>query len=145
MKNITRYLTLVAAALAAPLQAQVTVVAPTAVIYNSVTSNLPVSSVTIDCSKQQNIAVEWTIQCNGAGTDLCGISFYGLAVPGSRSSAPINTGFMMAVAANGTTPVIVSTNFDTKGFSRLDVGYITNGVAGLLTNTIRYTVKRNAP
>ena len=149
--KITFILTLAASLFAASVQqanAQVVEVTPTggASIYDSVASNLAVGTFSIDCSKQQNISVQWTVQLAGAGTETHGIRFVGLVVPGTRpSNANLQDGYYMAVAANGTTPVIVTTNFNVKGFSRLDCTYMTNGTAALATNTVKYWVKRDAP
>ena len=139
-------ITILAGALfALAAQAQNIITLPTAVIYNSVNSNMPANTLAIDCSKQQNIAVEWTLTINGAGTDACTLSFYPQAIPGTRATTPHINGFEMTIAANGTTPVVVCTNFAVKGWARLDVGVMNNGVAGLATNVIKYAVKPNAP
>ncbi len=83
---------------------------------------------------------------NGAGTEVHGVRFIGLADPAVRPTTPtLGDGFSMAIAANGTTPVIVQTNFNCKGYSRLDCYYLTNGTAGLATNFFKYAVKANAP
>ncbi len=150
MKKILSIITLAAALFAVSVQhvqAQLVDYTPTPfVVYNSVASNLPVASISIDCTAQQNIAVEWTLQMNGAGTEVHGIRFIGIAEPGVRPTTPtLADGFYMATAANGTTPVIVQTNFNVKGFSRLDCYYMTNGTAQLATNSVKAWVKRNAP
>lgn len=151
MKNLLSILTLAAAVCAVsvqPVSAQTVEATPTggAVIYNSVASNLPVSTVTIDCSGQKEVAVQWTLTLNGAGTDVHGIRFIPICEPGTRPSTPtLADGFSMAIAANGTTPVIVATNFTVKGWTRLDCYYMTNGTAALATNVVKYRVKKNAP
>ncbi len=150
MKKILSIITLAAALFAVSVQqtqAQVADYTPTPyVIYNSVASNLPLASISIDCTAQQNIAVEWTLQLNTAGTEVHGIRFIGEAIPGVRPTTPtLADGFYIATAANGTTPVVIHTNFNVKGYSRLECLYMTNGTAGLATNTVRAWVKRNAP
>lgn len=148
MKNILTILTLAAAVVVASVQTASAQIADagTAVIFNSVTSNHPVGTISIDCSKQQNVALQWTLTLNGAGTEVHGVRFVGITEPGVRPSSPsLADGYYMAIAANGTTPVIVATNFNTKGFSRLDCTYMTNGTAALATNNVKYWFKRNAP
>ncbi len=151
MKHILTILALAASLFAASVQqsaAETLVdVAPAGVVvYNSVTTNNPVGTISIDCSKQQNIGVQWTVQMNGSGTEVHGVRFVGIVEPGVRPSTPtLADGFSMAIAANGTTPVIVSTNFNVKGFARLDLYYSTNGTAQLATNWFKYSVKPNAP
>ncbi len=157
MKKIVSILTLASALFAVSVQqseaqgvgnvATIVDATPTPIsIYNSVASNLPVSTISIDCSGQQNVAVSWSVQLASAGTENHGIRFVGIAEPGVRPSTPtLADGFYMTVAANGTTPVIVHTNFNVKGFARLDCTYITNGTAALATNLVRYYVKKAAP
>lgn len=153
MKTVFQILSLAAiVAFASVQQSQAQVVAVNGgspiVVYNSVTTNLAgLGYIVIDCSAQRNVTVKWTLQLNGAGTEVHGIRLFPSNDPNSAlPSAPtLATGYMLAIAANGTTPVIVQTNFDTLGYRYLVGGYITNGTAGLATNNLEYAVKRNAP
>lgn len=151
MKTVLKVLTLAAIVVFAQVQsvkAQLVTATPTPiVVYNSVTTNLAGISpgIVIDCSSQRNVAVKWTVQLNGAGTEVHGVRLFP-SMDGTLPSTPtLATGYSMAIAANGTTPVIVNTNFDTLGYRYLVGGYLTNGTAGLATNTIDYFVKKNAP
>ena len=154
MKTITTSIIAAAALFAAAVQAQITVDLGSFVVSsNAVVTNLAVGTLSIDCSKQQNIAVEWTVTPSQAGvTAVQGLYMTGIAVPGHRAtdSSLTELGYIMRIAAaTGPTPVVVVTNFNVSGFSRLDVVTISNvtsgGVAANYTNQIRYSVKRNAP
>lgn len=152
MKNILTILALAASLFAASVQLQAQAIAPApadgsgVVVYNSVATNLALGLVSIDCSKQQNVAISWTLQLNGAGTEVHGVRFIGVADPSVRPTTPtLADGFSMAIAAAGTAQVNVQTNFNVKGYSRLDCYYLTNGTAGLATNWFKYSVKANAP
>lgn len=149
IKNSIQFVLTLAAALFAaqvqPVQAQTVDVGPI-VVYNSVTTNLAgLGYLVIDCSAQRNVAIKWTLQLNGAGTEVHGVRLFPSNDGVLPSSPTLATGYSMAIAANGTTPVIVTTNFDSLGYRYLVGGYITNGTAGLATNTFNYFVKRNAP
>ena len=113
-------------------------------VYNSVTTNLA-SPVVIDCRRQQNVTVEWTTTLGGAGSSVGGITFIPSVDGSTVASSAHNNGFFMAIAANGTTAVVVSTNFNVKGIPYLVGNYITNGNAQIMTNTFKYWVKPNAP
>ena len=139
---ITFLLTLAAALFAASVHGQAGL--PIFTVNANSTSNLPVNTVSIDCSKQQNIAVEWTCNLNGTDVTNVGVRFIGCAIPGTRPTTPtLADGFYMATLTAGTTPVVVLTNFNVKGYSRLDLTWTTNGSATMiLTNQIRYFPKR---
>lgn len=146
MKKFSKSVTLAAVAVAALVQ-QVNaqqVDQPPFVVANGSTSNLPVSQVVIDTSVQKDIAIKWTVQLNGAGTEIMGLRFCP-SVDGILPSAHPPS-WTLAIAANGATPVIVQTNFTMSGYRFLHLCYMTNGSAGqLATNTVSYYVKRGAP
>ena len=116
------------------------------VVAAGVTTNVAATVIPIDCSSQRNMALKWTFNLNGSGTEVIGMRIFP-SLDGTVPSAPsLGTGYSLAVAANGTTPVTVQTNFDTLGFRYLYVCYITNGSSGqILTNSLDYYIKRNAP
>lgn len=147
MKKVLSILTLATALFAVQVHAQVLANAHGNSVINvlgGVTSNLPPSLCVIDCSASRNVAVKWTLQLGGAGTEVSGLRFIP-SVDGTIPSVPaLGTGFYIANAANGTTAVTVQTNFDTLGYRYLVGYYITNGTAGsVLTNTIDYLVVKN--
>mgnify|MGYP006935477800 CR=1 FL=1 len=147
MKTITK-LILILLTLAASLfgvQAQGLVTAASVpVVYNSVTSNLTgTAAIVIDCRRQQNIAVEWTVLTSGS--TLSGIRFTPSVDGSTLATTPHDNGFVMARAPVANTPTVVITNWNVKGFNYLIGDYITNGSAALMTNTVRYWVKPNAP
>jgi hypothetical protein len=111
-----------------------------------VTTNVAETVVPIDCSAQRNVALKWTFNLNGSGTEVIGLRLFP-SIDGTVPSSPtLATGFSMAIAANGTTPVTVQTNFDALGYRYLYVCYITNGSSGqILTNKLDYYFKKNAP
>lgn len=119
----------------------------TILVNANVVSNTPVGVITIDCRRQQNVAVNWEFELGGAGTEVMGLRFVGSGRPDSIATIPtLADGFYIAQAANGTTTVKISTNFNVKGFPYLIGYYITNGNASfVLTNRISYWVKPNAP
>ena len=154
MKKIQIITILAGALFASAVQAQTVVDCGSFLVSsNALVTNLTVGTISIDCSKQQNIAVEWTVTPSEAGvTAVQGIFMTGIAIPGTRASnlSMAVGGYIMRVAAaTGPTPVVVCTNFNVAGFSRLDVTTISNVTSGAVeanfTNRIRYTVKRNAP
>lgn len=148
IKSVLSILTLAAALFAAsvqPAKAQIVDVSPI-IVYNSVTTNLAgLGYLVIDCSAQRNVAIKWTLQMGGAGTEVHGVRLFPSNDGTLPSSPTLATGYSMAIAANGTTAVTVHTNFDTLGYRYLVGGYLTNGTAQLATNTFSYFVKRNAP
>ena len=146
IKKLFAVVTLAAAVVAASVQhAEAQLVGPTTTVVNAnVTSNAPVGVVTIDCRGQQNIPIKWTVNLGGAGTETMGIRFHpstdGSTLPTTPTTAH---GFVMAVAANGTTPVIVQTNFATLGYPFLHLYYATNGNASqVMTNKIEYWISK---
>ena len=149
MKTVLKVLTLAAIAVFAQVQqakAQTLVPTPTFAITNGITQTLQTLGTVptaIDCSKQRNIAIKWSVQLGGAGTELQGLRFQP-SVDGTLPSAPASSlGFVLAIAANGATPVIVQTNFDTLGYRYLIPYYMTNGNATYYsTNTIEYLVNK---
>ena len=155
MKTPIRFIALGAALFAASMQAQSIVTLPPFVTLSNVAiiTNLTAGTLSIDCSRQQNIAVEYTVTPSQAGvTAVQSIYFSPVVVPGEFQTAPALTvnGYVMRIAAaTGPTPVVVVTNWNCSGWSRLDVYTISNvtsgGVAANYTNTIRYAVKKNAP
>ncbi len=141
MKTFITSLMLAVAAVAA--QAQLVSLTPV-VIAASASSNVTQGVITIDCRGQQNIPIKWTSKLGGAGTEVQGLRFHpsvdGTALPSSPTAAH---GFVMAIAANGTTPVIVQTNFATLGFPFLHLYYGTNNNATYAnTNTIEYWISK---
>lgn len=147
MKKFYKLSTLAAFAVFALVQhadSQVLVTTPTFAITNGITQTLQTLGTVpsaIDCSKQRNIAIKWTVQLGGAGTEVQGLRLQP-SVDATLPSAPASSlGFVLAIAANGTTPVIVQTNFDTLGYRYLIPYYMTNGNATYYsTNTIEYLV-----
>lgn len=114
------------------------------VVYNSVTTNMAgTATIVIDCRRQQNVAVEWTMLTSGS--TLSGIRFTPSVDGSTLATSPHDNTFSMARAPVANTPTVVITNFNVKGYNYLVCDYITNGSAALLTNTIRYWVKPNAP
>jgi hypothetical protein len=144
-KIIISLLTLAALVVGAQAQGLVTAsVSP--VIYNSVTTNMAgTSTIVIDVRRQQNVAIEWTQTLNGAGSTVGGLAFVPSLDGSTLASSPHDNGFSIVRAPNGTTPVVTITNFNVKGYNYLVCHYITNGSAALMTNTVRYWVKPNAP
>lgn len=147
MKTIIQLL-LSILALFAPLfgvQAQGLVTASSVpVVYNSVTSNLTgTAAIVIDVRRQQNVVVEWTMLTSGS--TLSGIRFTPSVDGSTLATSPHDNGFVMARAPVANTPTVVITNWNCKGYNYLIGDYITNGSAALLTNTVRYWVKPNAP
>lgn len=150
MKNSFRILALAVAVVAASVQHSV---AQTPVDANygthanykvaaSATTNVAVNTVVVDCGQQENVAIKWTFYLGGAGTDVCGVRFFP-SIDGTLPTTPtLATGYSMAIAANGATPVIVQTNFSTLGYRYLHLSYITNGAAQLMTNNFSYVVTK---
>ena len=147
MKNILTFLAILTLAIAPfAMQAQQQTVS-TVTVLNSVTSNTPVGTITLDCRKQQNVAVQWEFELGGAGTEVMGLRFVPSASASAIPTSPtLADGFYVALAANGATTVRASTNFNVKGYPYLHCYYITNGNATyVLTNRVSYWVKPNAP
>lgn len=119
----------------------------TITVNANVTSNTPIGTFTIDCRKQQNVAIGWEFELGGSGTEVMGLRLVGSAYPDKIATTPtLADGFSIALAANGTTTVRATTNFTVKGWPYLHCYYITNGNASsVLTNRISYWVKPNAP
>ena len=141
MKTFITLITLAATVVVA--QAQL-VELPVVEVVANVTSNAPVGVVTLDCRGQQNVAVQWTLALSGAGTEIMGLRFQpsadGATLPTSPSAGQSYT---MAIAANGATPVIVTTNFATLGYPFVHLWYATNGSATrVMTNSIKYWVAK---
>lgn len=149
MKHLLRIVTLAAAMFAVGSQAQTKITNPTFAITNNITQTLQTLGTVptvIDCGAQRNVAIKWTTQLGGAGTEVIGIRFIPSIDATLPSTPTLAGGYYMAIAANGTTPVIVQTNFDTLGYRYLLPYYLTNGNATYYsTNTLEYLVKRNAP
>ena len=149
MKNLLRILVLAAAVVAAQVQLQAqTVTIPSdgtwLTVAANVASNLPVGTVSIDCSGQRNIAIEWTCAIGGTDVTNVGCVFIPIPISGTRPTTPTTAyGMLMTRLSSGATPVTVVTNFDTLGFSRLDLYYLTNNSATLvMSNQFRYYVKK---
>lgn len=119
----------------------------TILVNANVTSNTPIGTFTIDCRRQQNVAVFWEFELGGSGTEVMGLRFVPSAKPDKIATSPtLADGYSMAIAANGATTVRVTTNFNVKGFPWLHCYYITNGNASVaLTNRLSYWVKADAP
>jgi hypothetical protein len=150
MKRFLKSLTLAVAVVAAcvqPAKAQSLVTIAPWTEAASGTSSSNATSIVIDCSKQRNLAVQWTFNLGGAGTSINGLRFIPVLdnnLP-AETTVTLSTGFVMAIAANGTTPVTVRTNFDTLGYRYLSLAYSTNGNAQISTNALSYLVKPGAP
>jgi hypothetical protein len=149
MKNLLRILVLAAAVVAAQVQLQAqTVTIPSdgtwLTVAANTTSNLPVGTVSIDVSGQRNVAIEWTVALNGTDVTNVGCVFIPIPISGQRPSAVTTAyGMMMTRLSSGTSPICIVTNFDTLGFSRLDLLYVTNNSATMvLSNQFRYFVKK---
>jgi len=141
MKTFITLLTLALAVVAG--QAQLVELTPFEVVAN-VTSNVPMGVVTLDCRGQQNVAVRWTVQLGGAGTELMGLRFQPSADAVALPTTPAaSQGYTMIIAANGATAVNVTTNFATLGYPFLHLYYATNGNATfVMTNTLKYWVAK---
>ena len=141
MKKFLTLLTLALAVVAG--QAQL-VELPAVEVVANVTSNTPVGVVTLDVRGQQNVAVQWTLALSGAGTEIMGLRWQpsadGVTLPTTPSTGQMYT---MAIAANGATPVIVTTNFATLGYPFIHLYYATNGSATrVMSNSIKYWVAK---
>lgn len=141
MKNILTGLTLAAIVVFASVQHVKAQAAETFTfnVLGGVTSNLANQAAqAIDVSNMKNVAIKWTVNLTGAGTEVMGIRFQP-SVDGTLPSTPAVLGYQMAIAANGATPVIVQTNFDVVGYRYLIPYYMTNGNATLTaTNTLKW-------
>ncbi len=149
MKNLIRILVLAAAVVAAQVQLQAqTVTIPSDGTWFTVaantTSNLPVGTVSIDVSGQRNVAIEWTVAVGGTDVTNVGCVFIPVPISGTRPTTPTTAyGMLMTRLSSGVTPVTVVTNFDTLGYSRLDLLYLTNNSATMvMSNQFRYYVKK---
>lgn len=144
MKKLVSILTLASALFAVSVQAQVQTV--NFLVNNGVTSNFPPAVCVIDCSSQKDVAVKWTFNLGGAGTEVMGLRFQP-SMDGTLPTVPATSvSTVLANAANGATPVIIQTNIATAGYRFLHVYYVTNGNATFfLTNQLDSFVKRNAP
>ena len=147
MKKILSALTLAAALVAVSVQqASAQVESRSFVVAAGATTNVTAGLLSLDCSSQRNVALKWTFNLNGAGTEVMGLRLIP-SVDGTLPSTPsLATGYSLAVAANGTTPVTVQTNFDTLGYRYLHITWMTNGSGGqIVTNQVDNFIKRNAP
>jgi len=145
MKKFMQIIALAAAVVAAQVQpAKAQLVGPVSVdVVANVTSNTPVGVVTLDCRGQQNVAVKWTVQLGGAGTEIMGVRFQPSADGSALATTPAVLGYQMAIAANGTTAVTVTTNFATLGYPFLHLYYATNGNASsVMSNRFTYWVSK---
>jgi hypothetical protein len=145
MKRFLKVLTLAAAAIVAQVQSvNAQLVGPFSVdVVANVTSNTPLGVVTIDCRGQQNVAIRWTVQLGGAGTEIMGVRFQPSADASALATTPAVLGYQMAIAANGTTAVNVTTNFATLGYPFLHLYYATNGNASsVMSNRFNYWVSK---
>jgi len=145
MKKFAKIVTLAAivvVALAQHVKAQSTVTVAPWTEAASGTSSSNLTSVVIDCSNQKNVAVQWTFNLGGAGTSINGLRFIPQLDSGlpAETTATLSTGYVMAIAANGTTAVTVRTNFDTLGWRSLALQFSTNGNAQISTNALSYVV-----
>lgn len=107
-------------------------------------SNAPVGTVSIDVTGAKNVAIEWTFAVGGTDVTNCGVVFIPLVRADTRPTTPTTAyGFHMNRLSAGTTPVVVVTNFDVVGYSRLDLYYLTNNSATMVaSNQFRYRVKK---
>lgn len=143
IKFILCILTLAALAVGAQAQGLVTMTGGSFNIAASATSNANFSaSYVIDCRRQQNVAVEWTMLT--AGSTLCGLRFVP-SLDGTIAAATPGDGFTLALAPTANTLTYAVTNLNCKGYNYLLLFAATNGGASTLTNTIRYYVKPSAP
>lgn len=144
MKKILSILTLAAAACAVQVQAQIQT--QNFLVNNGVTSNFPPAVAKLDVSASKDVAIKWTFNLGGAGTEVCGLRFVPSIDDVLPTTPATSLGYVLASAANGATPVILQTNFSVTGYRYLHVYYVTNGNATFfLTNQIDSFVKRNAP
>lgn len=147
MKTIHTFILLILALFASLFGAQaqgLVTAANIPVVYNSVTTNMAgTATIVIDCRRQQNVAIEWTMLTSGS--TLSGIRFTPSLDGSTLATSVHDNGFSMARAPVANTPTVVITNFNVKGYNYLVCDYITNGSAAALTNTVRYWVKPNAP
>lgn len=145
MKSFFKIVALAVAVVAASVQhapAQQLTTATTWTEAASGTSTSNLTTVVIDCSQQRNICVQWTFNLGGAGTSINGLRFMPLVDRNlaAQSSVDLSGGFVMAIAANGTTAVNVRTNFDTLGYRYLALAYSTNGNAQVSTNSLSWVI-----
>lgn len=154
MKTIKLTLSLILSLVASSALAQLVTIGPstgTGAPGNVEASTVKVyqgsgTNVTLDCRAQQNVAVQVEFACLGAGTDVCGFHFVGKVDPAVTNVSGDILTFIMAAAANGTSTVKLSTNFNVVGYPYLQLNYVSNAVAQVMTNvTIKYWVKKNAP
>ena len=118
------------------------------IVAPGASSNAPVGTFSIYCDRQQNVAVQWTCIVGGTDVTNAGVVFIPVVDAGIRPSTPnLADGFFMTrLVGGGTTNTVVVTNFNVKGYSRLDLYCITNNSATFyITNNFAYTVKPNAP
>ena len=117
--------------------------------------------LTIDCRRQQNVALEWSYFASGVGVSNVGIRFFGSvdgstiagntnwtaggALTGSYTPA-LSDGFVMVGPTGGVTNHTVITNFNVKGYPYLVLAVSSNSLnAVTYTNRLRYWVKPSAP
>ena len=115
-----------ASTITAPTNTPATVASATAVTQTNV----------VQLRQPRGIAVSWTfcVQTNAVTTSPCTIWLYPTA-DGTNYST--KTPFTLTAAANSTTPVTVTTNWQRaslEGYTALNFGMISNGCGGILTN-----------
>ena len=150
MKHFLKSIALAVAVVAASVQHSQAQTLSSATAWTEAASGTSTSNLTtvvIDCSQQRNVAVQWTFNLGGAGTSINGLRFLPLLdknLP-AETSVNLSGGYVMAIAANGTTAVTVKTNFDTLGYRYLALAYSTNGNAQVSTNALSWVIAaRNA-
>ena len=72
--------------------------------------------------------MQWSCQVGGTDVTNCGVVFIPVVDPNVRPSTPqLSDGFMMTrLVGGGTTNTVVMTNFNVKGYTRLDLYCMTN-------------------
>lgn len=152
IKNTVKILTLAAALFAVsvqPAKAQSPITRPadgTWVVANAnAVSNVPAGTISLDVSKWRNVHLEWTAALNGTDVTNCGVVFIPVFPDSTRPTTPTTAyQFQVNRLTTGTTPIVVQTNFDVLGFTRLDLQFMTNGSATmLLSNKFRIVGKPN--
>lgn len=150
MKKVLSILTLAAAVVAVSVQQAYAQYIDSGLftVASAATSNfagITNGTFSIDVGGQRNVAIRWTVQLSGAGTEVSGIRWLPSIDGVAPTSQALNTGYYMAVAANGATPVTVHTNFDALGYRFLVGAWCTNGTSGqTLTNRIEAFMSRGA-
>lgn len=113
---------------------------------NVVASTASNSTAVIHCERAQNVAVSVSFAMTAADTSNQTFVF-ARSYDGITADTPATSIFSWAVAANGTTKVVASTNLPAYGLGGFRLLYVTNAAASAgMTNLLMYqTFKIGAP